>query len=498
MTPSGFSTVVMFQVNAIRSRQKLVGAKSSAARLVSPRANASSKLVSHWSTRAAGSGSVVEGDSISSVMVQSSGSGVTDSTAAVRLVRKRCTSLQRGPDHTSFMSIVGFSAVAPGVDLGQHAAELRRVHDTVLSGGRPARRPRPIVARSWQRVLGAGVPPGGPQCREPFSRTEVERRRASSSLRFVVDGLFASLASVADASQFLIVITDADGVILWRRGSVSVRIRADSLGFAEGAVWTEARVGTNAIGTALAEETPVQLFSAEHFEQHQHPWYCTAAPLHDPATGDLLGIVDISGPALTLHPALTALVEMSVQLARTTLWERLQRHHDRIRQGAEPMLAGLSAPHLLVDDDGWVVQSTGVRSPHRVGAPDAAVAQLVPGVGLCLPEPVGEGWLMRGAGEDAGIVIAIEDGPSPVLRVRRDDVSWRVPLTARRAEVLRLLATAGAAGTTARRLSRTIFGSDDHEVTIRAEISRMRRSIGALVSTGPYRLAEGVRFEPEG
>ena len=36
-------------------------------------------------------------------------------------------------------------------------------------------------------------------------------------------------------------------------------------------------VGTNAIGTALAEAAPVQLFSAEHFEQAQHPWYCTAA-----------------------------------------------------------------------------------------------------------------------------------------------------------------------------------------------------------------------------
>ena len=50
-----------------------------------------------------------------------------------------------------------------------------------------------------------------------------------------------------------------------------MRVQADRLGFSEGAVWTEMTVGTNAIGTALAEQAPVQLFSAEHFEQQQHP-----------------------------------------------------------------------------------------------------------------------------------------------------------------------------------------------------------------------------------
>ena len=81
----------------------------------------------------------------------------------------------------------------------------------------------------------------------------------------------AALTSVADASQFLMVVTDADGVMLWREGSARVRCVADRLGFSEGAMWTEQTVGTNAIGTALAEAAPVQLFSAEHFEQATAP-----------------------------------------------------------------------------------------------------------------------------------------------------------------------------------------------------------------------------------
>ena len=87
----------------------------------------------------------------------------------------------------------------------------------------------------------------------------------------VIDDLRAVLTSAADAATYLMVVTDAEGVVLWRAGSARVLKIADQLGFVEGALWTERAVGTNAIGTALAEAAPVELFSAEHFEQAQHP-----------------------------------------------------------------------------------------------------------------------------------------------------------------------------------------------------------------------------------
>ena len=167
--------------------------------------------------------------------------------------------------------MTGYSAIAPGTDLSQHVRVLTRVHDAVLAGGAPPVRPRGVVARSWTRVLGLGLDASRTNAREPLAFAEVERRRRQSPLALVVDELRQVLVSVADASSFLMVVTDADGIILWREGSPRVRLRADSLGFMEGARWTEATVGTNAIGTALAEAAPVQLFSAEHFEQAQHP-----------------------------------------------------------------------------------------------------------------------------------------------------------------------------------------------------------------------------------
>lgn len=390
------------------------------------------------------------------------------------------------------MVVGDYNAIRAGTDLSAYARELARTHEKVLAGGHPSLRPRALVSRSWQRVLDFGLDPDDTNNREPLGIEDVLRRRESSPLRLVIDDLIAVVRSIADASQLLMVVTDADGVILWREGSSAVRRRADRLGFGEGARWTEAMVGTNAIGTALAEAAPVQLFSAEHFEANQHPWYCTAAPIHDPRTGELLGIVDVSGPALTLHPAIGALVETGVRLAESTLWRRHEQRLARLRRAAAPLLATLDGPMLLVDEHGWVAHNSGIAVRERIAAPRAERALTVPGLGLCLPEPLGEGWLIRGAAAGPGVVATLELTRTPTLRVSAAGRSWRSTVTARHAEILILLRAAGPAGRTAGRLSRDLYGDAEHVVAVRAEVSRLRRDLGALVDTRPYRLAEGV------
>ena len=379
-----------------------------------------------------------------------------------------------------------FSAVRPGTDLSRHARELRRVHDAVLAGDRPAQRPRALVERSWSRVLASGLDPGRANARDPVRFDEVERLRRESPLATVIDDLLRL------ADGFLLVVTDADGVILWRAGPVALRRRADVLGFGEGANWTETAVGTNAIGTALVEAAPVQLFSAEHFEQAQHAWYCTAHPVHDPRTGELLGIVDVSGPALTLHPAIEALVAMGVRLAEAQLW----RHHadrlERLRRSAAHVVSTVPGPLLIVDEQGWVAAACGVAARDRIGAPREGAALGVPGMGLCLPERLPEGWLVRPAGPETTIQATLDLRTAPVLEVRGESAPWRTPLTRRHAEILELLVACGPAGLTAARMSRFLHGDADHVITVRAEVSRLRRAIGALVATNPYRLAAGV------
>jgi len=390
--------------------------------------------------------------------------------------------------------VSNYSAIRPGTNLSTYARDLVCMHDAVMGGSPSPMRPRDLVARSWTRVLELGLDPDGMNTRDPLGMDEVEHRRRESPLCGVIDELKQVVSSVADASHFLMVVTDADGIILWREGSSSVQRRADRLGLSEGALWTEAMVGTNAIGTALAEAAPVQLFSAEHFEQNQHPWYCTASPIHDPRTGALLGIVDVSGPALTLHPAISALVETGVRLAESQLWRHHEDGLERLRRAAAPLLATLSGPMLLVDAHGWVAHNSGIAVRERIAAPRSDRALAVPGLGLCLPEPLADGWLVRPSGADQSVVVQLNLTHAPTLEVRAGGEPWRSTLTNRHAEILLLLHEGGPAGLNAEQLSRGLYGDADHVVTARAEVSRLRRAFGAIVDTQPYRVASGVHM----
>ena len=384
-----------------------------------------------------------------------------------------------------------FSAIRPGTDLPSYARELLRMHDAVIGGGRSVLAPRPLVARSWTRVLRAGLDPDARNPRDPLPMEQVLARRRASPISLVVDELRQIISSVADASQFLMVVTDADGIILWREGAARVRCRADGLGFEEGAEWTEDLVGTNAIGTALAEASPVQLFSAEHFEADQHPWYCTAAPLHDPRTGALLGIVDVSGPAMTLHPAVVALVETAVRLAESQLWRHHELRLERLRQAAAPLLASVEGPMLLVDDHGWVAHTSGVAAQARIAVPRPERPLTVPGLGLCLPEPIADGWLVRPTGRETRIVMTLDLTGAPAVTVAGER-PWRSALTTRHAQIVRLLHAAGRAGMTAAALSRAMYGDAEHVVAVRAEVSRLRRILGGVVESQPYRISPSV------
>lgn len=382
--------------------------------------------------------------------------------------------------------------MATSPDLADLARRLVRVHDAVLSGSAPPQHPRELVARSWRRTMSLGVDADAVRRAEPIAASALEDLRRRSRLSDVIDELRAPLLAAADASSYLVVVTDADGVVLWRSGAPRVKLHADRLGFVDGARWTESVVGTNAIGTALVEDAPVQLFSAEHYENAQVPWYCTAEPIHDPIDGTLLGVVDVSGPALTLHPAIRALVSAAARIAEASLWRRHSMRLERLRRAAQPLLAGVQGPVLVVDDHGWVAAQQGVSARDRIEVPHADRTLAVPGLGVCVPERLPEGWLIRPVADTSVVAVLDLTGTQACIEVRADESAWRVPLTPRHADMLALLSDAGPEGVTAADLSRRLHGDVDHQITVRAEFSRLRRSAGALVSGAPYRIADGV------
>ncbi len=373
--------------------------------------------------------------------------------------------------------------------------QLRRTRDAALSGGQGPRPPRDTIAASWRRVAAVGLEPGSNPEVAPLSSEEVERRRAESRLGEFVPRLAAALTSVTDAGQ-MVVVADAEGRVLWRIGSSGVRRMADGLGFVGGSAWTEGNVGTNAIGTSLVLDEGVQIRGPEHFVDSHMAWGCAAAPLKDPWSGKTLGVVDVSGPSRGMHPAELALVEMAARLTAMELVDRRRGELDRLRARAAPLLARLRGDALAVDVDGHLAVGVGSRLPDRVALPvDMAGGRIwLPTLGPALAEPLAGGWLLRLDGDEseAASALTLDLTGRPTLRVSGPSGSWSRQLSPRHAEVLVALVEAGSAGRTAAQLAEDLFDDPERAVTARAEMSRLRRTVGSVLLSGPYRIAPEV------
>lgn len=231
---------------------------------------------------------------------------------------------------------------------------VHRAREARMAGDRMPTAPRAEIGASWDRVLRSGIDPEQTTHSILLELDEVEHRRRSSTLGEVMPLLSDGLVSIADASQQIMVVTDVEGRVLWRQGNTGVLRLADNICLAEGAAWSEAITGTNAIGTALASRAPVQVHSAEHFVRSLHGWTCAAAPVRDPRDGRLMGIVDISGPASTFHPTTLALVGSVARLAESEIRTQHLQSIDRLRSVAAPMLCRLGAgPWRWTATAGW-------------------------------------------------------------------------------------------------------------------------------------------------
>ncbi|MFD5089726.1 GAF domain-containing protein [Amycolatopsis thailandensis] len=394
------------------------------------------------------------------------------------------------------------AALPVGADPRRHALALAKVREAALAGATLPSHPRAVIGASWRRMRRLGLDPDRGAPVPALTPEQLETRRRQSGLAAVLPALRGGLISLAEQSAHIMAVAAADGRVLWRDGSTAVRRRADALGFVEGVDWHENSAGTNAIGTALVARHPVQVYSAEHYVRNQHDWTCAAAPLHDPRDGRLLGAVDLSGPASTVHPTTLALVDAVAKLAEAQLRTTHLSELERLRGLASPLLTKLKGRVVIADPHGWVAASAGFVPVGRIALPNDATAgrTWLPTYGNCLLEPLPGGWLVRVADEEDApptrVVLDLKSSRESTLHVSGAAGTWSHRLSPRHAEMLYVLAL-HREGRSASELSFDLFGDAGRTVTVRAEMSRMRRHFGGILLARPYRFDDGVEVVVE-
>ena len=257
---------------------------------------------------------------------------------------------------------------------------------------------RDLVSASWRRSVAADVDPERGLPPLVYARREIAELRAGHPLAEAFPLLQETLVRIADEAEHMMVVTDAQGLVLWREGHRTVLHRAEDAGLVEGTRWSEQTIGTNAVGTALAEDRALQIHAGEHHVRAYHYWTCAAAPIHSPDTGEVIGIVDVTGPATGFHPTTLALVNAAAKLAEKHLEARAALRDERLLSRNLPHLLGLGdqagallSPHgrvLAAQPDGWV------REPVDLGLAPTDGMRVALG---CLSSDRPSQWLRRRA-----------------------------------------------------------------------------------------------------
>lgn len=391
--------------------------------------------------------------------------------------------------------------ISPGIDPVGLSRLLVKAHERAAAGRPVPPMVREVISSSWERAVRAGIDPGRHDVPMVLDYGDAMSRWSEHVLSRFSGVIENVLGEVAHDVQHLVTAADHDGTMLWSMGHPRVLAASESIRFVPGHLWDEDVAGTNGIGTALKVDHAVQVFSAEHFARRYHQWCCTGAPVHDPETGRAIGALCLSTGIKGAHPYALSLVQSAAGTIEALLGGELAMRREALKSRYFELANGRSGtPSALVDRAGHVLAAQPVGWLHgplvRV---DGGGWIGSGGEQVLTSEPLAGGasivWRDRPSSRRptapvAPLEIEVLGRSSARIRLQGNEVV----LPPRRSEVLALLALSPD-GLTARDLAFELYGSDDALVTVRAEVSRLRRQLGGLLGTKPYRLVGPVRLD---
>lgn len=222
------------------------------------------------------------------------------------------------------------------------------------------------VLRSWHRSHQAGLQPSQATGGAIWSLSRLEEAYSANAALVTAAGpVMDQLKLLLSGSGQVLVLCDADARVLLASGESGALRDAEGIGLMPGSDWNELRSGTNAMGTALAEATGVTIYATEHYMEHLHLWSCVAAPIRHPVTGQIQGILDLSGRFMTVNVHTEMAVTSAIQAieSRLAFLEATNRHAlleaytDRLAQTRHATLG-------VVDRFGCLLRTTGRDMPE--------------------------------------------------------------------------------------------------------------------------------------
>ena len=241
--------------------------------------------------------------------------------------------------------------------------------ESFVSGGKfSGVTPRSVIAQSWLRCRQLGISPGTDRAPTEISIEEIETILAGQMLGRAVKRVLDVYEGLIQGSDHVIVFGDRAGRLLYSVGQRRVLDRLERINFMPGAVWSESVVGPNGIGTPIVLGRSELVFGTEHYCQGWQPWVCYGSPVRDPESREVIGAIDITGPArlaqvetMALTVAIAQAVEQHLQLECLHLRDLLRsRFRDFERRWPQHGLVLINGSGRILDANAAAVRILGL------------------------------------------------------------------------------------------------------------------------------------------
>jgi len=205
----------------------------------------------------------------------------------------------------------------------------------------------PTIGLSWERCRHYKIDPYDPLTNCPVL-TEEELQARREQRKVLLDNatpFLETLYRIVEGSGFMVILTDEQGWVLEMLGDPEIISNTRQLNFTPGSNWSEERRGTNAIGTAIIERRPLQVYATEHYCQSLHHLTCSASPIYD-CNNVMIGVLDVTGPYQYGHPHTLGMVVSAVkaiesQIANKAAADNVFSAYSKLDTIIESMSSGL-------------------------------------------------------------------------------------------------------------------------------------------------------------
>ncbi|HZG72828.1 MAG TPA: sigma-54-dependent Fis family transcriptional regulator [Chondromyces sp.] len=229
---------------------------------------------------------------------------------------------------------------------------------------------RPVIMESWKRSQTYKVNPNVIEAPSVCDNDEMIKKRDRykeilSLIRPFMDDLF----EIVKGTDSIIAFADKDGVVLELFGDSEIVLNAASANFKVGVNMSEECIGTNAIGTALVLGRALQVVGAEHYCVAWHTSHCSSAPIKNPYTNEVIGVLTLIGYLPSAHAHSLGLVKTAAEMIVKLIEQQGIQHEKYIIDNYfSAAMDSISDGVLIVNRSGEIIRSNKIAS-HLLSLP---------------------------------------------------------------------------------------------------------------------------------